>query len=186
MKLSEKLKKQISSHPKTSLLKEDHNEGNESGLMVIPRDQISANELSDLFDEDRIYYEWDVREGYFFLPEEEDMYDELELQIQNILDNNNINARIEGIFNEVSKFKVGDKSRSGDITTQVTDVDDETQSVTWDVKNEITDETIRKDLSSLITKFEKVHMKNFHDKPKLAGLVKELRSIRNRFTRTMK
>jgi len=184
MKLSDKLKGQIIFNPKTKLLKE--NNGGDSGLMVIPRDQIEANELSDLFEEEGLYAEWDVRNGYFFLPEEEEMYDELEIQIQTILDDNDLNARIEGVFNEVSKFKVGDKSRKGDITTTVTGVDDETQSVSWDVKNEITDETIRKDLSSLISKFENVHMKNFHDKPKLSGLVKELRSIRNRFSRTMK
>ena len=77
------------------------------------------------------------------------------------------------------RFKVGDVKRKGDITTKVTDIDDTTNSVSWDVKSEITDDTIKKDLTSLINKFDK-----YKDQDKLKELVRELRSIRNRFSRT--
>ena len=70
----------------------------DSGLNIIPRDQLHANKLKDVLKNTDLYYEWDVREGYFFFPEEEDGYDQLEIEIQNLMDENNIQGYIEGVF----------------------------------------------------------------------------------------
>ena len=47
----------------------------DSGLNVIPKDQIHANKLQDALEDSGLYSEWNPREGYFFFPEEEDGYD---------------------------------------------------------------------------------------------------------------
>lgn len=86
---------------------------------------------------------------------------------------------------DVSDFNIGQSSETGGRRTTVTDIDPETQSVTWSVKKEVDDSTIHKDLSDLINKFEKVQLKDFHSRPKLIQLVKDLKSIRNKFSRTV-
>lgn len=70
----------------------------ESGLMLIGRTQVDNNEIGDMLDDLGLYGEWNPREGYWFIPEEEDMYDNLENQIQQELDARDINARFEGLF----------------------------------------------------------------------------------------
>jgi len=72
----------------------------DSGLNVIPKDQIHANKLSDAIEDSGMYAEWNTREGYFFFPEEEDGYDQLEMDIQDLMDENNIQGYIEGVFEE--------------------------------------------------------------------------------------
>jgi len=86
---------------------------------------------------------------------------------------------------DVSDFNIGQSSETGGRRTTVTDIDPETQSVTWSVKKEVDDSTIHKDLTDLISKFEKVQLKDFHSRPKLIQLVKDLKSIRNKFSRTV-
>jgi len=72
----------------------------EEGLIVRPKDQVHANMLNNAIEESGLHAEWDVKEGHFFFPEEEDLYDVLEEEIQNLMDENNIQASIEGVFNE--------------------------------------------------------------------------------------
>ena len=72
----------------------------DSGLMVTGTSQLDNNKLRDAFEDAGLYAIWDVREGYWFLPEDEENYDQLEEQIQDILDELDLNASIEGIFNE--------------------------------------------------------------------------------------
>lgn len=89
----------------------------------------------------------------------------------------------EYIFEDNDWFKVGDKTKSPQGPTIVVHSDPETKSVTWDIKKEITEEEIYKDLSNLISKFESVQLKSFHQKPKLIQLIKSLKTIRNKFKR---
>jgi len=86
---------------------------------------------------------------------------------------------------DVRDFKIGQTSEKGGRKTTVTDIDPETQSVTWSVKKDIGDEEIYKNLSDLISKFEKVQTKDFHSRPKLIQLIKDLKTIRNKFSRTV-
>jgi hypothetical protein len=72
----------------------------DSGLNVIPKDQIHANKLKDALENSGLYGEWNPREGYFFFPEEEDGYDYLEEKIQELMDDYNIQGYIEGVFEE--------------------------------------------------------------------------------------
>jgi hypothetical protein len=80
----------------------------DSGLNVIPKDQIHANKLQDALEDSGLYGEWNAREGYFFFPEEEDGYDYLEEKIQELMDDYNIQGYIEGVFEE-SLNEVKDK-----------------------------------------------------------------------------
>lgn len=72
----------------------------DSGLNVIPKDQIHANKLQDALEDSGLYGEWNPREGYFFFPEKEDGYDQLEMEIQELMDDYNIQGYIEGVFEE--------------------------------------------------------------------------------------
>ena len=72
----------------------------DSGLNVIPKDQIHANKLQDALEDSGLYGEWNPREGYFFFPEKEDGYDQLEMAIQELMDDYNIQGYIEGVFEE--------------------------------------------------------------------------------------
>ena len=86
----------------------------ETGLNVRPKDQIHANMLKSALENSGLYAEWNAREGYFFFPEEQDLYDQLEMEIQDLMDENNIQGYIEGVFegklnesstNELTKLK---------------------------------------------------------------------------------
>jgi hypothetical protein len=72
----------------------------ESGLMVIGRTPLDNNAIGDAIEEEGLYGEWNVREGYWFFPEEEDMYDNLEDQLSDLFNQKGINARFEGVFYE--------------------------------------------------------------------------------------
>lgn len=82
------------------------------------------------------------------------------------------------------ELKVGDTNKSGGRTTTVTDIDPETQSITWKINKEIDDNEVYDDMTKLIDKFSKVQLKDFHSRPKLIQLIKDLKSIRNKFKRT--
>lgn len=98
---------------------EDMNEGfysspsdiPKTGLTVTAREQFDTQKISDALENSSLHAEWNAREGYFFFPEEEENYDKLEKELNNLLDTNDINARIEGIWNEsmtpASSFKPG-------------------------------------------------------------------------------
>ena len=70
----------------------------EEGLIVRPKDQIHANTLKDAAEDAGFYVEWNAREGYLFFPEKEENYDNLEMELQDLMDENNVQADIEGIF----------------------------------------------------------------------------------------
>ena len=106
-----------------------------------------------------------------------DLYEDFEIYLGYIDD--------DELDEDVSDFNIGQSSETGGRRTTVTDIDPETQSVTWSVKKEVDDSTIHKDLTDLINKFEKVQLKDFHSRPKLIQLVKDLKSIRNKFSRTV-
>jgi hypothetical protein len=72
----------------------------ESGLMVIGRTQIDNNAIGDVLDELELHGEWNTREGYWILPEDEENYDSLEEMLEQEFATRGINARFEGIFSE--------------------------------------------------------------------------------------
>jgi hypothetical protein len=76
----------------------------DSGLNVIPKNEIHFNKLKDALRDSSLYAEENEaisgREGYFFFPEEEDGYDQLEMEIQELMDDYNIQGYIEGVFEE--------------------------------------------------------------------------------------
>lgn len=69
-----------------------------TGLLLVPRSQSDANEISKMLEETLLYAEWDVRNGHFYFPEKEDTYDELEKEIVEALNPLDLRYRIEGIF----------------------------------------------------------------------------------------
>lgn len=71
-----------------------------SGLMVIGKTKLDNNAIGDAMEEEGLHAEWNAREGYWFFPEEEDMYDELENQLSDLFNRKGINARFEGVFSE--------------------------------------------------------------------------------------
>jgi hypothetical protein len=75
----------------------------ESGLMVIGRTPLDNNAIGDAMEEEGLHAEWNAREGYWFFPEEEDMYDKLENQLSDLFNRKGINARFEGVFYESLK-----------------------------------------------------------------------------------
>jgi soluble cytochrome b562 len=68
------------------------------GLMVIGRTQVDSNEIGDVLDELELQGEWNAREGYWMLPEDEENYDSLEKMLEQEFATRGINARFEGIF----------------------------------------------------------------------------------------
>lgn len=70
----------------------------ESGLIVRPKDRNHLERLRQALDNSDLYGE--QQDDYFFFPEEEETYDALETEIQNLLDENDIQAEIEGVWNE--------------------------------------------------------------------------------------
>jgi len=73
-------------------------ESTETGLMVIPRTSQDANKIYAYLDDSNWTADWNSAEGYFLFPEEEDLYDSLEAEIEEFLVDIGANARIEGIF----------------------------------------------------------------------------------------
>ncbi len=86
---------------------------------------------------------------------------------------------------DVSDFSIGSSKQSDGHKSTVTDVDPTTQSVTWKIEKEIDETEIWNDLNKVIKKFETIQTKHFHSKPKLIQLIKDLKTIRNKFSRTI-
>jgi hypothetical protein len=70
----------------------------ETGLMFTPRGSADATKMQKALEKSDLYGEWNAREGYFFFPEKTENYDNLELELQKLVDNNDINGYFEGIF----------------------------------------------------------------------------------------
>lgn len=75
----------------------------ESGLIVKGRTPVDNNEIGEVLEELGLYGEWNSREGYWLLPEEEDMYDQLEATLQSEFNKRDISAYFEGVFESVVK-----------------------------------------------------------------------------------
>lgn len=69
------------------------------GLIIKGRTQIDNNNIQEVIDDSGFYGIWNVREEYFFFPEENDL-DLLEQELTQLLDSLDINYTIEGQFNE--------------------------------------------------------------------------------------
>ena len=75
------------------------NKSGESGIMVFGRTPIDNNAIGEFIEEEDYYAEWN-REGFWFFPEQEDLYDGLEKALDREFAERGINARFEGIFME--------------------------------------------------------------------------------------
>lgn len=73
----------------------------ETGLMIIGRTRKDNNEIGEVLDDLELHGEWDMRAGFWFLPEEEEMFDELESMLDKEFTKRKINARFEGVFESV-------------------------------------------------------------------------------------
>jgi len=72
----------------------------ESGLIIKGRTDLDSIDIKRTLENSDLYYEWDSIEKYFFLPEEESMYNSLETELDKLLSQTEANYYIEGIFNE--------------------------------------------------------------------------------------
>ena len=70
----------------------------ETGLMFTPRGTADATKMQKALDKSDLYGEWNARENYFFFPEETEHYDNLEMELQKLVDDNDINGYFEGIW----------------------------------------------------------------------------------------
>lgn len=86
----------------------------------------------------------------------------------------------EGLEDE---FYVGKETETDTAKTVVTDIDNETQSVTWNVTKGLNDSDIHKELTKLINKLES-QKKDYNNPKRLAILLQKLKFIRNTFKRT--
>ena len=76
------------------------NMSGESGIMVFGRTPIDNNAIGEFIEEEDYYYaEWN-REGFWFFPEQEDSYNDLEKALDREFAKRGIDARFEGIFME--------------------------------------------------------------------------------------
>ena len=69
-----------------------------SGLQVIGMTREDNTKIGKMIEEQGLHAEFNAREGYWFFPEEEDLYDSLESELENQFEDYNIDARFEGIF----------------------------------------------------------------------------------------
>lgn len=116
-KIREMILTELSNTPYNNAYEDDKG----SGLMVFGRTQLDNNAIADIVDDSDFYAEWNPREGYWFFPEEESLYDNLEDALGKEFSNRGINARFEGIFNE---SKLSEAEKEEDTNTEDTDVED--------------------------------------------------------------
>lgn len=98
-------------------------------------------------------------------------------------DQNTLNDFKNNINEDISDFEIGKTTHTDTGKTTITNIDPETQSVTWKVDNDITNDDIHKDLSVLINKLE-LYKKKYSDKQKLLSLIQKIKFIRNTFKRS--
>lgn len=70
----------------------------ETGLQLTPRTREDGRIIHEAISNSDYYTEYNSEFGFYFFPENEENYDELENQIHNLLGGLNVNYRIEGIF----------------------------------------------------------------------------------------
>ena len=78
-------------------LKENMSE--KSGIMVFGKTPIDNNAIGEFIEEEDYYAEWN-KEGFWFFPEQEDLYDGLEKALDSEFNKRGIDASFEGIFME--------------------------------------------------------------------------------------
>ena len=70
----------------------------ETGLQVTPTTKEDARVINEAIANSDFHTEYDSEFGFYFFPEEEENYDELETQIDILFSGLNANYRIEGVF----------------------------------------------------------------------------------------
>ena len=70
----------------------------ETGLQVTPKTREDAIVINEAIADSDFYTEYNSEFGFYLFPEEEENYDELEVQIDNLFSGLNVNYRIEGVF----------------------------------------------------------------------------------------
>ena len=70
----------------------------ETELRVTPATKEDARVINEVIVNSDFYTEYDSEFGFYFFPEEEENYDELEAQIDTLFGGLNVNYRIEGVF----------------------------------------------------------------------------------------
>ena len=69
-----------------------------TGLQVYPKLSRDLALINEAIANSDFYTEYNSEFGFFFFPEEEENYDELEAQIDNLFSGLSVNYRIEGVF----------------------------------------------------------------------------------------
>lgn len=80
------------------VINENSNTDWTAGLQITGSTQIDNQKIGDVLDTLNLPNEWNARDGFWFVQANESTYDSLEATIQQELDNQNINARFEGVF----------------------------------------------------------------------------------------
>lgn len=70
----------------------------ETGLQLTPRTREDLRIINEMLQDSEFYTEYNSEFGYFFFPEEEDNYDSLAEQINELFEGVDVRYRIEGIF----------------------------------------------------------------------------------------
>ena len=70
----------------------------ETGLKVTPKTREDAIVINEAIANSDFYTEYNSEFGFYLFPEEEENYDELEAQIDDLFCGLNVNYRIEGVF----------------------------------------------------------------------------------------
>ena len=69
-----------------------------TGLQLYPITREDSNVISSIIEDSDFYAEYNSQYGFFFFPEEEENYDDLEGQLDELFSDKDVNYRIEGIF----------------------------------------------------------------------------------------
>lgn len=70
----------------------------ETGLQLTPRTREDLRIINEMLQESDFSAEYNSEFGFFFFPEEEDNYDKLEEQIDELFEGVDVRYKIEGIF----------------------------------------------------------------------------------------
>jgi hypothetical protein len=89
------------------------------------------------------------------------------------------------INEELGDFKLGQSKSTSTGKHTITDMDDTTGSVTWKISKDLDEEEIYNDLTKIIEKLDKIKINKFHKNTKAYQLTKDLKTIRNKLSRTI-
>lgn len=78
---------------------ENHSQGEkESGLIVKGTTPLDDQRIGEIVEEEGYYASWDEEGDYWFFPEEEATYNELEAELDKLFIEKGVSARFEGVF----------------------------------------------------------------------------------------